>query len=145
VLGPILFTLYMIPLSNIIRKHSLNLHSYADDTQLYLSIKPEEANQLTKIQACLKDIKTWMTCKLLMLNSDKTEVILLGPEHLRDQLSGDVVSVDGIALASNTTVNHLGVIFYRDLSFTSHRKQISRTAFFHRYNISKIWHILYIP
>jgi len=90
-------------LGNIIRKHSINFHCYADDTQLYLSIKPEETNQLSKIQACLKDIKTWMTCNFLMLNSDKTEVILFGPEHLRDQLSGDVVSVDGIALASNTT------------------------------------------
>jgi len=39
-----------------------------------------------------------------MLNSDKTEVILLGPEHLRDQLSGDVVSVGGIALTNSTFV-----------------------------------------
>uniref|UniRef100_A0A8C3GA23 Reverse transcriptase domain-containing protein n=1 Tax=Cyclopterus lumpus TaxID=8103 RepID=A0A8C3GA23_CYCLU len=107
VLGPILFTLYMLPLGNIIRKHSISFHCYADDTQLYLWIKPEETNQLAKLQACLKDIKTWMTCNFLMLNSDKTEVILLGPEHLRDQLSGDVVSVDGIALASNTTVKNL--------------------------------------
>ena len=142
VLGPILFTLYMLPLGNIIRKHSINFHCYADDTQLYLSIKPEESNQLGKIQACLKDIKTWMTCNFLMLNSDKTEVILIGPEHLRDQLSGDVVSVDGIALASNTTVKNLGVIFDQDLSFNSHVKQISRTAFFHLRNISKIRHIL---
>jgi len=56
----------------------------ADDTQLYRVIKPEETNQLAEIQARLKDIKTWMTCNFLMLNSDKTEVILLGPEHLRD-------------------------------------------------------------
>jgi len=41
-----------------------------------------------KLEACLRDIK-------------------LGHEHLRDQLSGDVVSVDGIALASNTTVKNL--------------------------------------
>jgi len=60
-----------------------------------------------------------------MLNSDKTEVILLGPEHLRDQWSGDVDSVDGIALASNTTVKNLCVIFNRDLSCNSHVKQIS--------------------
>jgi len=56
-----------------------------------------------KIQACPENIKTWMTCNFLMLNSDKTEVILLGPEHLRDQSSGDVVSEHGIALASNTS------------------------------------------
>jgi len=63
------------------------------------------------------------------------EVIWIGPEHLRDQLSGDVVSVDGIALASNTTVKNLSVIFDRDLSFNSHVKQISQTAFLDLHNI----------
>jgi len=118
VLGPILFTLNMLPLGNIIRKHSIKFNCYADDTQLYLSIKPEESNQLAKIQACLKDIKTWMTCNFLMLYSDKTEVILLGPEHLSDQLSCDVVPADRFALASNTTVKNLSVIFDRDLTPT---------------------------
>ncbi|MDF4285579.1 reverse transcriptase family protein, partial [Vibrio parahaemolyticus] len=81
VLGPILFTLYMLPLGNIIRNHSINFHCYADDTQLYLSMKPEESNQLTKLHNCLKDIKTWMSTNFLMLNSDKTEVIVLGPKQ----------------------------------------------------------------
>lgn len=49
VLGPILFTLNLIPLGRIIRKHSIHFYCYTDDTHLYLSMKPDNTNQLAKL------------------------------------------------------------------------------------------------
>ncbi|TWW77396.1 hypothetical protein D4764_12G0007860 [Takifugu flavidus] len=103
VLGPILFTLYMLPLGNIIWQHGINFHCYADDTQLYLSMKPEETEKLVKLQTCLKDIKSWMSSNFLLLNPGKTEVMVFGPEPLRDRLD-HMITLDGISLTSSLSV-----------------------------------------
>lgn len=95
-----------------------------------------ETNQLSKLQTCLKDIRNWMTCNFLLLNSDKIEIIIFGPKHHRDKLSKDVASLNSINLASSTAARNLGVIL------SSHIKQMSRTVFFHLRNIAKIRPIL---
>ena len=38
-------------------------------------------------------------------------------------MSTDIATLDGITLASSTTVRNLGVVFDQDLSFNSHIKQ----------------------
>ncbi|TWW67247.1 putative RNA-directed DNA polymerase from transposon X-element [Takifugu flavidus] len=141
VLGPILFTLYMLPLGNIIWQHGINFHCYADDTQLYLSMKPEETEKFVKLQTCLKDIKSWMSSNFLLLNSGKTEVMVFGPEPLRDRLDY-MITLDGISLTSSLSVRNLGVTFDQNLSFNSHIKLVSRSAFFCLRNITKIRKLL---
>jgi len=47
IMGPILFTLYMFPLGSFFRKYDTLFHCYADDTQIYLPLNPEESTAVT--------------------------------------------------------------------------------------------------
>ncbi|CAH3016548.1 unnamed protein product [Porites evermanni] len=59
--------------SLIISKHNMNHHFYVDDNQIYLSFKPRKL----RIESCIHDVNNWMSPNKLMLNHDKTELLVL--------------------------------------------------------------------
>ena len=78
VLGPMLFTMYIKPLSAIIDSHSIIHHSFADDLQLQMSAPADRiSEQLHSMQSCIYDVKTWATANMLKLNDNKTELMLV--------------------------------------------------------------------
>ena len=49
---------------------------FADDTQLCDSVCPEHVPSLvSRIQACVSDVKDWMTENIIQLNDGKTEAL----------------------------------------------------------------------
>ena len=58
VIGPLLFVLYTSPLSKVINSHQGIQHAmYADDTQIYITLKPNGKDVATqKLSSCLKTL-----------------------------------------------------------------------------------------
>ena len=75
VLGPILFTMYIKPLTAIIDSHTILHHSFANDMQLHMSAPPDKIYVLLhSTQSCKRDVKAWATANTPMLN-DMTELM----------------------------------------------------------------------
>ncbi len=65
---------------------------------------------------CVKNIKDWMTNNFLLLNSDKTEILLIGPKNSTQNLLDHNLQLDECTLTSST-VKNMGVILDSNPSF----------------------------
>jgi hypothetical protein len=132
VLGPILYSMYTSPLSNVISAYdNLKYHFYADDTQLYFHISPNSSKlDFAQLQSCLVDIQMWMTANMLKLNPDKTEFIVFGSEKQRKMLSNCFpIDILGNDLSPANKVKNLGVILDSGLSLSDHVSLVSRQCY----------------
>ncbi len=72
----------MTPLADILRELGIELHVYADNTQLYLAFQPIDQDSadvaVNTIQRCMVDVKQWILQTVLKWNHDKTEFIVIG-------------------------------------------------------------------
>ena len=84
VLAPILLNLYTKPLTTLIRQHSIANQSFADDTQLYNSCRPDQIDSsVQSMQDGISDVKTWMTANKFSLMMIKLNLYLLHQiEHI---------------------------------------------------------------
>ena len=53
ILGPTLFNLYMLPLGDVIRRHGISFLIYADDTQLYIAMPPDDTGPIDVLFNCI--------------------------------------------------------------------------------------------
>ena len=141
-LGPLLFSIYILPLGDIIRKHQMELHIYADDIQVYVSVCPTTSNGVklvvSRLELCVNNINEWMSANFLKLNADKTEVILLGFKTQLAKIDLLHVNIAGVDIPiKSDPVRNLGVMFDSGLTMAAQVANVTRSASFQLRNISK--------
>ena len=67
ILGPLLFTLYIALLLEVIVRHNFNFLFYADDTPLYID-PANRAPSLIALQTCVEEVMRWNTQNMLRSN-----------------------------------------------------------------------------
>ena len=140
ILGPILFSLYTTPLSQIISSNSVNHHLFADDTQLFTCFTPNNfSTAVSSITLTFEQISSWMSANFLALNATKTIFILFGTQQQLSKLDLPSLKLsDGTVIIPSTSVRNLGVILDSNLNFHEHITKLSQSCFFHIRDLRRI-------
>jgi hypothetical protein len=140
VLGPILFSLYICGIRQVFINHSIQYHCYADDTQMFEAAKISELPSVVqRIESCLEDVSVWLAQCHLSLNSNKTEILILGSKQMLAKCPSVSIKINGESISAiHQVVRNLGVYFDANLSMCNHISKVSSTAFTNIRLISRI-------
>ena len=147
VLGPLLFSAYVSPISRLFHSFGVIYHAYADDTSFIISVDPLNP-PVTLLNTVSTAVSNWFLFNDLQLNPTKSEILLVGTQDRRRRVTpllASGLSVAGSPLSLSSSSKLLGVTFDSALNFDSHVSEICRTANFHLRALAHIRHYLNVP
>jgi len=140
VLGPILFLLYVANLLQLIRRHQLVPHAYADDTQTYGFCRPCDVDVLSdRMSACADEVLSWMRANNLEANPSKTEVLWCSLGRCQYQIPTTSVQIGTVDVLPVSSVCSLGVYIDSDVTMRSHVTATVRSCFAVLQRLSSVW------
>jgi len=122
VLGPLLFIMYTTPSALSSPPFPLTTTFMRTTPNCFFSFYPPNFDSsITHLQNALQQISTWMTANLLILNSSKTEFLLVGLIKQLDKIHNS-------SLNTTHSAHNLGFIFDEHLTFSDQISAISKAS-----------------
>jgi hypothetical protein len=132
VLGPVLFSLYLTGIQDVLSKYGFTYALFADDIQLMVVSDPANVSAaLIKLETCLNELIEWLNSHYLAVNSSKTEFLLLGTQKQIQKCPPNIqLTVGNSSIApSASSVRNLGVWMDSCLNMSDHVNVCCRRAY----------------
>jgi len=143
VLGPILFLLYTADLLQLVKRHQLTPHAYADDTQIYGFCRFADSAVLSeKLSVCVDEVSAWMAANRLQLSHAKTEVSWCSSSCRQHQIPACLVRIGNTNVLPVRSVGDLGVYIDADVTMRVHVTTLFKSCFAALRRIRSVQHVL---
>ena len=142
ILGPVLFTLYLNDLLSVPRH--CQAMGYVDDTKIFLGLTPSQIpDAVTALNKDLSDIVRWCCMNSLLINPDKTKLLVIGvPQLMRALPPFPPVKLLGKEIKPVTVAKDLGVMIDSSLSYNEHVTKTVSHCMCRLIRINRIKHLL---
>ena len=108
ILGPMIFTIYINDLISVIT-HSQPA-AYVDDSQLLFKLcVSDSSSAMAAVNQDLKDISKWWAKNFLLINPEKTKLVVVGSAQLIKRLPHISLSLLGKTISPESVAKDLGV------------------------------------
>ena len=131
--GPIIFLTYISALYDVVKEFLPTVGVYVDDTQVYISFKPNNLTQhsnISNIEQCVSAIRRWMLSHQLKINDKKTEIIFIGSKHKLMSFNLENITVGVSEIQPSDHVKNHGFIFDSYMNLNKQTNNVCKVSYF---------------
>ena len=135
-----MFVIYIQPLSNLIKRHSLSVYFFADNIQIKtFNLHQHVDSAISSVEICISDVKYWMIENNEM---KKMKCLLIRPNKCTQNLNCTSLSFGYNVISFSTTARNLGFHLTYDMKIDAHVQDICCKVYIDIRRISSIRHLL---
>ena len=121
------FTPYILSLCLQLLTHTIIHNSFADDIQLMMSAPPDVISELIhSMQSCIGDVIAWATANMLVLNDNKTELMLVTSNRTKNHHNLPTsITIGNAQISLKQSVKNLGLTLDSHLTMNVHVSNVA--------------------